>query len=303
MYMDFEQINDDISKKLISGKPFSLIRIDNTCGYVIQCMYRNWQISGEFFNEQSLFQGGINPPTFEYMFNTIFPETIKAMSSCDILGFVDISKQIQNDPDFLSLFGNKPFFNEYMVLDPGALFGCSPYGHIENPWTKYLNGKKVLTISTHADSITHQSDKLDLIWGEHREKIAPFDFVGCIRAPYHKDMDDRQYPNAYTWDQTVEAIKREIDKYDYDVLLAGSTNQSPIFAEYAKQQGKVGIQTGGVLQLFFGLLGKRWDAGDNGYAPWSACFNKHWIRPFESDKPQKQNVFGYNVSESDYAYW
>lgn len=303
MFYDFHGINDVISNKLKSNEPFSLVRLDNTSGYVLQCMYRNKPIVQEFFNEPSLFHAGISPPTYDYAFGVVFPKTIEIMKQCDILGFVDVSGEVGKDIDFLSEFGDKPIFSDILILDPGAINGCSPHGAIIDPWTTHLKGKKVLVVSSHVDSINSQADKLDLIWGDKRELIAPFDYVGCVRSPYHKEMDDRQYPNCDTWEDNIEAVKREIDKYDYDVLLAGSTNTSPFFVEHAKQSGKVGIQTGGVVQLFFGLLGQRWDCGNNFYSPWSKCFNEHWIRPLDSDKPRAWNKFGYNLSESFYAYW
>ena len=308
MHKNFVEINDLISEKLQSGDPFSVLRLDNTMGYVLQCLFNETALYPNIFTEKALaFEGGINPGTFNYYYNTIVPQLVESICGTDILGFVDISHEIEKDNTFTSKFGEKPMFfghDDSIVLDPIALLRGGIHGDlkINDPWTKYLKNKKVLVISTHCETIKHQWNKIDKIWGDNLDKIAPFDLVGCIRSPYHPLLDDRQYPGCETWDQNVEYIKNEIDKYDYDVLIAGATTSSPIYAEYAKNTGKVGIQTGGVHQLFFGIMGYRWSIeANNGYRPWSEYYNEHWTYPLKEDEAQGRSK--YLNMESNYAYW
>ena len=308
MIKDFFSLNDLISEKLNSNEPFSLLRLDNTAGYVLQCEFNNILISPEFFSERALaFEGGINPGTHEYYFNTIAPLLRTVMSECDILGFVDISLEIQRDTRFTNTFGEKPMFfghDSLMVLDPiGLLRGglCGTF-KVKNPWTKYLKNKKVLVVSTHCETIKSQWEKIDKIWGNNLELVAPFELVGCIRSPYHPLLDDRQYPGCETWLDNVEYIKKEIDKYDYDVLIGGSTGASPIYAEHAKKRGKVGIQIGGMHQLLFGILGFRWaPEANNGYRVWAEYYNEHWTYPLKEDEAHHRENF--KNQESHYAYW
>jgi hypothetical protein len=63
--------------------------------------------------------------------------------------------------------------------------------------------------------------------------------------------------------------------------------------------GKIGIQIGGSIQLFFGILGGRWDSTE-AYKNWNQIFNEHWIRPLDSDKPNSRNKFAF---ETNFAYW
>jgi hypothetical protein len=134
------------------------------------------------------------------------------------------------------------------------------------------------------------------------DKIVPFELVDVIKSPYHPVMDPNQYPGCNTWEDTVEYIKAKIDTYDYDVLIAGSTTSSPMYAEHARQQGKVGIQTGGVHQLFFGILGYRWSPeAQNGYRKWAKLYNQHWMYPMEIDEPVNRDK--YKFLETNYAYW
>ena len=305
MRYDFFHLNDLLSKKLQSGEPFSCLRIDNTAGYVMECLHRGDTPTSQFYNEHTLIEGGVYPNTMDYAYNTVIPMTHAAMKKCDILGFVDMSESISRNHPFVSEFGEKVNFfghNDMLIMDPGALLNVTGQHYVETPWTTYLKGKKVLVISTHAETILHQWNNIDKVWGDKRDTIAPFDLVGIIKSPYHPLMDERQYPGCDTWDKTVDFIMQEIRKYDFDVLLTSSTTSSPIYAVLAAEMGKVGIQTGGVLQLWFGILGYRWSVeANNGYRPWAAMYNEHWMYPLQQDEPANRN--NYAFLETNYAYW
>lgn len=309
MQIDFHTLNKIIADKLDSGNPFSVIRIDNTAGNVIDYRLRNEFPSQDYYNPTSLVEGGIFPNSLEYAYNYVIPPTIKALADADIVGFVDCAQVLQKSQTIIDTYKDKPTFfsHSFLIMDPGALLGLDtmhPYswGAVEDPWTAHLKGKKVLTISTHCESIKHQWKNIDNVWGANRNKIAPFDLVGTIRSPYHPMMDNRQYPNCNTWHESVEYIKKEIEKYDFDVLLSGVTASSPIYVEHAKKLGKVGIQTGGTLQLFFGILGYRWfNNENNGYTPWQSMANEHWIWPLKEDSAQQRE--NYKFLETNYAYW
>ena len=305
MIIDFLKINEVISEKLQSNEPFSVIRLDNTIGYIFDCVLQGKTISPEILNEDTLLQGGIYPSNAGYYMSEIIPRVYKCMLKSDILGVVDISGNVLKGK-FFEHVGSVPYkfagpHNHY-IFDPGGLFGySSAYNEpLENPWTKYLKDKKVLAISTHAESIKEQWKNIDKIWGDKRELIAPFELVDCIRSPYHPSMDDRQLADCNTWVQSVSSIIKTIDTYDYDVILAGNSTSAPFYAQHAKSKGKVGIQTGGVLQLYFGILGYRWTKvpGHNG---WSNLYNEYWKYPLKIDEANNREK--YKNLETNFAYW
>lgn len=301
MQIDFFEANDRLIKLIESNDPFSVLRIDNTAGYVMDCLDKGQLPSQQFFNEQTLLECGC-PHDIDYMFNKVYPDTIAPMANSDLLGFVDVSGDIKRG-SFIKQFGDKPMFfhKDASVLDPGALLGYySAIGKVEDPWTSRLKGKRVLVISTHAESIKDQWRNIDLVWGSDRNKIVPFELVDCITTPYHPQMDDRQIPGCDTWDSIVDYTKTLIDQYEYDVLLTSVTTQSPFYADHAKRQGKIGIQTGGTLQLFFGVLGHRWTR-QGVYNEWHAMFNNNWTYPLDIDKPKFKDKFSH--LETTYAYW
>ena len=303
--MNFNEINKCISDKLESNKPFNLIRLDNSAGYLIDCLFKKINPSPEFFNEMGLLQGGIYPHSCEYYLQEILPRILKVMYKTDILGVVDISGEIERG----NFFDNFPSVNykfsgslNHYILDPGGLLGYSPCGSLQDPpWTTKLKNKRVLVISTHKESILTQWEKIDKVWGNNRNIIAPFDLVDVIRSPYHPYMDDRQPPNCEHWLQSVEYIKKEIDNYDYDVLISGSSSSSPFYVNHAKVNGKVGIQTGGVHQLFFGIKGFRWTKKVKIHEKWEDMYNEHWIYPLQIDEAQKRKELSH--LETNFAYW
>jgi hypothetical protein len=301
MHQNFYEINETISKSLQENKPFSLIRIDNTAGYIIHCLSKGVVPSSEFWNVNTLVEANVVPSSLDYHSQVVIPKTLDIMENCDILGFVDVSGDISKDNNFLNQFPDKPLFFDFLALDPGALLGYSDY-QIEHPWTESLAGKKVLVVSSHANSIKEQWKNIDNVWGDNRAKIVPFELVDAISTPFHPAIDDRQYENCNTFEDLIQITKDRIDQYDYDVLLTGVTTQSPFYAEHAKQRGKVGIQTGATIQLFFGVLGGRW-AHLNAplYVNWRKMFNEHWKYPLDIDQPQGRNKIRF--LETAQAYW
>jgi hypothetical protein len=304
MNYDFHSMNNLLSNWIKENKSFSIVRIDNTMECVLYCQYKNKEISQQQFNEQALIEGGVYPATTKYAFEVVIPTITNEMHKADALAFLDFSGyNLEEEQDFLNVFGDKPRFftgHSYSVLDPGCLIVGARFGKPENPWTENLKGKKVLVISPLYETIMQQWEKRDLIWGKDKDKIVPFDLVGCIRSPHHPLLDENQFPGCTTWAENIEYIKNEILKYDYDVLLSSVSLQSSVFANFARDNGKIGIQTGGILQLFFGIKGNRW-MNHQGYFDWHKMMNEHWIYPLKADEPQRKKQ--YSFLETTYAYW
>jgi hypothetical protein len=61
--------------------------------------------------------------------------------------------------------------------------------------------------------------------------------------------------------------------------------------------GKKGFHIGGVLQMMFGIIGKRWESSTQSNGKYLRLFNDHWIRPMNEEKPKYSNLV-----END-TYW
>jgi len=302
--LDFYTANNEIGNLLDKNEPASILRIDNTMGYVLNSYSQNIEPSEQWFNDGTFVEGGVYPIDKKWYQKNIIPIIEESMRSSDILGFVDISGDILNG-NYLSKYEEyqmKKVFNSYLVMDPGALLGYSyEYDKVEIPWTSKLKNKKVLVISTHKESILSQWKNIDKIWGDNKEVIAPFDLVDVIRSPYHPFIDERQPPNCENWLQSVEFIKDQIDNYEYDILLAGCTVSAPLYVNHAKQRGKIGIQTGGTIQLLFGVKGYRWTKEVKMYERWEEMYNDFWTFPLKEDEARKRKNLIH--LEANFAYW
>ena len=302
MIIDFYKTNSEIGNIIDKGNPASVLRIDNTMGYILDSLHEKKDLSSEFFGPTSFIQGGIYPLSENYYLEQIVPNIENSIGRCDMLGFADSYHYLRKGNYIKRFYDKKLFMGEdFLVMDPGALLSYSKqFGEVKNPWTKKLKDKKVLVISTHVESIKQQWSNIEKIWGDHKDNIVPFKLVDVIRSPYHPTMDDRQPQNCSHWLQSVNYIKELIDTYEYDILLSGSSTSSPLYCDHAKLNGKIGIQTGGTIQIFFGVLGYRWTKGI-GYENWKQMFNDHWIHPLKIDEPQNRHKF-INL-ETNFAYW
>jgi len=155
--------------------------------------------------------------------------------------------------------------------------GCWDAFHYEEPWTQELEGKKVLVVSPFADTIESQYQKRNLIWGN--SKILPeFDLI-TLKCPLSAGLTNESPYN--NWKHGLEVMKNAVDKTDFDVCFTSAGAWGLPLAVHAKRVGKVGIHSGGDLQLMFGIKGKRWDNNPER----AAFYNEHWVRPSDSETP------------------
>lgn len=289
-----QKINDEINKKFQQNIPFSLIRIGNMEGYFLECLFNNVPPLEQYYQWLSL-TSGVYPVSDDYLKNVFFKCYKQVMQECDILGFVDISGNIRKNEHFKKFFKDKISFfaEEIECLSPGHLLT------LQNPWTKNLKGKKVLVISSFENTIKSQWNKIEKVWGEHTNKIVPFELVGVVRSPFHPAMDHRQFPGCDSWGTSLEHMCQEIKNYDYDVALIGSGAYSPPLANFVKTQGKIGITICGAIQVFFGIFGNRWKNVDCYKKIYNTYFNEYWTLPFEEELPSNKEVF----ENFEKAYW
>ena len=158
----------------------------------------------------------------------------------------------------------------------------------DKPWTKALKGKKVLVVHPFADSILKQYAIRDRLFPKNPDILPEFE-LKVLKAVQTLGYED---PNFKDWFEALDYMKKEIDKVDYDVCLLGCGAYGFPLAAHCKRQGKQAIHLGGILQLLFGIKGKRWET-DPGYIkdfPYaSTYYNEYWVRASTAETPQKAN--------------
>jgi hypothetical protein len=163
-----------------------------------------------------------------------------------------------------------------------------------NPWTQALRGKRILIVSAFAESIM---EKIPI-----REKI--YDgvdlFPDCtfitIRPPqtqgaYHGVSQDDYF--GYHLNQFTKELDTIRDMYDVALVSCGGYGN--LVCNYIFDSGKSAIYVGGVLQMYFGILGGRWLQDEPDIV--RLFLNENWTRPKEHERPA-----GYKTIENG-CYW
>lgn len=179
------------------------------------------------------------------------------------------------------------------------LLTLEPYW-AKKPWSRALEGKKVLVIHPFAESIRQQYEKRELLFADKRV-LPTFKELHIIKAIQSLGGESNGFND---WFEALQWMKDEMDKFDYDVALIGCGAYGFPLAAHAKRTGKKAVHLAGVLQLLFGIKGKRWenpmygavDFGIAGLYP-KLMDNDHWIYPSSAETP--------TISKSieDACYW
>jgi hypothetical protein len=121
------------------------------------------------------------------------------------------------------------------------------------PWTRHLANRRVLIVAPFRETIQNQYSR------KHEvaiiERLFP-EFELDILSPPVTFAGNGSRAN---WFHEVASVRQEMQERNFDVALVAAGSYGPALAETAWSMGKVGIHVGGILQLFFGIMGTRWD--------------------------------------------
>ena len=157
------------------------------------------------------------------------------------------------------------------------------------PWTISLKNKRILVISSFSESI---SEKI-----ETREKIYGIDlFPGCeiiCLKPPQTQANNLSNEFDLELEKFIKKIKNIEDKFDIALVSCGGYGNLVCSEIY--KMNKSAIYIGGVLQMYFGIYGSRWERERPEIM--KLYKNEYWSRPKETEKPS-----GYQNVESS-CYW
>ena len=168
-----------------------------------------------------------------------------------------------------------------------TLLALEPYWS-KNPWSRILDGKKVLVIHPFASLIEQQYKEKREILFDDKQVLPKFD-LKTIKAVQSLG-GDCEYSD---WFEALSSMKKQMDATDYDIVLLGCGAYGFPLAAHAKRMGKQSVHLGGALQLLFGIRGKRWDDPNYGIQEfgkqntYKTLFNDSWVYPSASYIPSK----------------
>ena len=284
-----KKYNQILYDELRTNDSYALCKMGSERIGAVRYVHQNGTADG--FDNRSASQVCINSGVFPYTVNAITSACniiIEGISRCNRLcvaggGIPD--KLPIDDTDTLNdnILGNsfnhlKPFYPQ--VLEPWHF-------HMHGPlWTQHLKGKTVLVIHPFSNTIQDQFKIKDKVWPELYNKFLDFDLV-TLKTPMSRYTYDDEYPYPYnTWAEMVKDLTKQIKDITFDIALIGAGAMGAPLVAYCKHIGKVGIEVGGGLQLWFGITGRRFDSMDFH----TKYMNKYWSRACESERPKNLNA-------------
>jgi len=152
------------------------------------------------------------------------------------------------------------------------------------PWTKALEGKKILVIHPFQKSIEKQYQKRELLF---KNNLLPKFELKTIKAVQTVANEKSDFKD---WFEALEFMKQKMNQTDYDIALIGCGAYGLNLAAHAKRMGKKGFHLAGVLQILFGIIGRRWENPKQANGVYLKLFNEHWTRPLNEETPKQSHL-------------
>lgn len=282
-----EEANQVLSKVILSGEPFFAGRF----GLFELAAMRAYEFK--------------NKDKYEIVMNQIyncagfFPKDLELGER-----FLQEMKNAVKEVDILACSGQLAenyFMNRYMgkKATGAANFDMMEPWRYDKPWSAALKGKRVLVITPFDESVREQYAVREKLF-KGTEVLPEFELLTYKALQTTGDMQDERFKD---WFEALEFMYGEIRNLDFDVALLGCGAYGFPLAAKLKSDGKQAVHMGGVLQILFGIMGKRWDGtGPNSDThrmreDIAKYYNENWTYPKQSETPQSASKVEYG------PYW
>jgi hypothetical protein len=260
MNFDATAGNDAVREIIAAGRPAAIGKIGSLEGEAATCFLKGQQYP-EILRKQMLVNVGLHPADQTHLdaFCRLFLE------ASDVL---DVHAA-RGHPGELDIIKRVP--NRTLV----RLTSFESWLH-PRPWSAALEGKRVLAITPFAQSLTSQFQRREAIWRDPHI-LPPFE-LRVVRMPLSPGLVP---PTHRDWQERLSSLLEECEKAPYDVMLVGAGGLSLPLVAHAKLRGRIGFHLGGLMQILFGVTGRRWDHDHvlNGLR------TDAWVRPSGDEAP------------------
>lgn len=283
--LGIEDGNRWLYEKIISGQPFAAVRYGGTeLGTYKHCLAYCLGFKKEL--SQSVVDNIQRQSGFFPNDKALLPK------------YKDLLEDVSPYIDFLATYATA--FENYMIrnfIPEDSVVGdnrsMEPYylNDEQTPWTKALEGKRVLVIHPFVDTIKKQYAKRELLF-KNKDILPEFELYTLKAVQTIVGTKDDRFD---TWFDALEWMYQEAMKIPFDVAILGCGAYGLPLACKLRKAGKQAVHIGGATQILFGVIGRRWELNSKEV---SSLFNEHWVRPNADETPQnKQN------NEFGGAYW
>ncbi len=207
-------------------------------------------------------------------------------------GFDKFAELYLKDVPEIDILGSMNYQEKFMPLSPAHrkvhLETLYPF-FVERPWTRVLQGKKVLVIHPFEKTVRKQSLQREKLF--QNPGVFPDYELHTLKAVQSMGGDGGKYA---TWFEALRDMEDKIAAEDFDIALLGCGAYGLPLAAFIKRMGKKAVHIGGGLQLMFGIKGRRWE---NGSYQWTYStpvklplnyedlYNEYWCRPLSEETP------------------
>ncbi len=149
-------------------------------------------------------------------------------------------------------------------------------------WMTALKGKRILILHPFIHTIQKQLEYLKDIFPD-RDWFEGCSFqLVCPPFTLAGNHGNRDWKDHY--EQCIGTLRAEYEKHPFDVALIGAGGYGMLLSHFLhKELGVSTIYVGGALQLFFGIIGKRWFTNKRVMG----LVNDSWTRPLKEDQPSE----------------
>ena len=152
----------------------------------------------------------------------------------------------------------------------------------DTPWTWALRGQRILIISSMVDSIREKTAIRDQLWGDTGIDLFPDCTFVFLKPPMTQGTESAREFGAEFRDFTAQ-IDRIRGEFDVALVSCGGYG-NPVCNYIYESCGKTAIYVGGVLQMYFGVIGARWLQERPDVL--RLYMNSHWSRPKQTERPK-----------------
>ena len=204
---------------------------------------------------------------------------LQAFHNCEMYGqwapFDAVYRSIQQSHQII----NKLFESKETIYS--EVFDVYHYIY-STPWTFALKDKRILIVSTFEDSIKTKIENRKEIYGID---LFPNCEIVTIKPPQTQGSEESQ-----EFDIELKTFTDKLDaiRDTYDIALVSCGGYGSLVCSHIYNSGKSAIYVGGVLQMYWGILGARWFSDRPDII--RLFLNKSWTKPKESEKPKNHQT-------------
>lgn len=279
-YDDHRKLTEIIIAKQAEGKQFLIGRFSDIETRIVHHYITKQIKPREMFQLEN--NAGIhitNPQSLNVFVRTV----LSAFRDCDAHGIWrndGMAMCMGNSQEFIRKFSPNTPAVYAPVLEPMYFFEKG----YNTTFLSTFRGKRVLIVSPFVDTMKAQVDRgaLAHIYGlpEYMNGVEFLFAKAPVTLAGNHDGKD--------WQVQFAALKeRIVAAGDFDIALLGCGGYGMPTSHYIyKELGRSAIYVGGALQLFFGIMGRRW-LGSPFYARYFnvAKTGVYWVKPAEQEKP------------------